>query len=177
VTLRPVQEVELANLVRLFVDPSAPGEFQWFGFRMGNAREVERRWHEDGLIGEASSFLAVALEDGACAGWVNWRSIGPFGNYEIGIALFPEYRGRGIGTEAQRRLVEYLFRTTPVHRLQAGTEVDNIAEQRALERVGFRREGVTRGAAFRAGRWRDGVMYGLLRDDPRERSAPAPSGG
>jgi RimJ/RimL family protein N-acetyltransferase len=103
---------------------------------------------------------------------VTWRRVGTSGNFEIGIALFPEHRGQAIGTEAQRQLVDYLFRNTTAHRLQAGTETDNIAEQRALERVGFRREGLQRGLYFRAGCWRDSVMYGLLRDDERDLSTP-----
>lgn len=157
----------------MYTDPTVPGEFQWFGFRVVKAREVERRWAEDGLIGGDWSTLAVGLQNGSCVGDVSWRVVGETRNVEIGIWLFPEYRGRGIGTGAQRQLVDYLFATTPVHRLQAGTEIDNVAEQRALERVGFRREGVSRGL-FRDGRWRDGVMYGLLRDDPRGPSGPPP---
>jgi RimJ/RimL family protein N-acetyltransferase len=164
VRLRPVEEAELEQLVRLVWDPSAPGEFQWFGFRMAKARELERRWQEDGLIGDESSYLTVEAGEAVCAGCVTWRRAGPSA-IEIGIALFPEYRGRGIGTEAQRQLVDYLFATTPVHRVQAGTETANVAEQRALERVGFRREGVQRGLYFRAGEWRDSLMYGLVRDD------------
>jgi RimJ/RimL family protein N-acetyltransferase len=167
VRLRPVEERELTDLVRFLRDPEASGEYEWFGFRMATVRDIERRWHEDGLMGEESSFLCVGLEDGTCAGSVDWRAIGKFGNFEIGIWLFPEHRGQGIGTEAQRQLVDYLFNTTTAYRLQAGTEVDNLTEQRALERVGFRREGVQRGLYFRAGRWRDCVMYGLLRDDVR----------
>jgi RimJ/RimL family protein N-acetyltransferase len=132
-----------------------------------NVKEIERRWHEDGMIGEGASYLAVILEDSTCAGWVTWRPIARFGNYEIGIALFPDYRGRGIGTEAQRQLVEYLFNNTTAHRLQAGTEVENLAEQRALEKVGFVREGTMRGVQFRAGTWRDSVMFGLVRSDPK----------
>lgn len=170
VKLRPVERSDLSELMRIYTDPTVPGEFQWFGFRLAKAREIERRWAEDGLIGGEWSSLAVGLQNGDCAGDVVWRPVGETGNLEIGICLFPEYRGRGIGTEAQRQLVEYLFATSPVHRLQAGTEVDNVAEQRALERVGFRREGVFRGFYFRDGRWRDSVMYGLLRDDPRGRS-------
>jgi [ribosomal protein S5]-alanine N-acetyltransferase len=165
VSLQPVEEAELGDLVRLLWDPSAPGEFQWFGFRMKNVKEIERRWQEDGLIGEGSSYLAVVLEDETCAGWVNWRPMARFGNYEIGIALFPDHRGRGIGTEAQRQLVEYLFNNTTAHRLQAGTEVENLAEQRSLEKVGFVREGVMRGVHFRAGQWRDSIMYALIRED------------
>jgi [ribosomal protein S5]-alanine N-acetyltransferase len=167
VKLRPVQEADLSNLVRLLWDPEASGEFQWFGFRMADVRDLERRWQEDGLIGKERSFLVVELEDGRCAGWVVWRTKGRFDNYEIGIALFPEHRGRGIGTEAQRQLVSYLFRTTTVHRLEAGTEIDNLAEQRALEKIGFRREGVLRGLYFRGGSWRDSAIYGLLREDGR----------
>jgi [ribosomal protein S5]-alanine N-acetyltransferase len=166
VSLRPIRQDELMGLLRMALDPVACGEFQWFGFRLPLAKQLERRWGEDGLIGGEQSFLAVLVDDVA-AGWVSWRPSGPFGNFEIGISLFPEHRGHGVGTEAQRQLVEYLFSTTLAHRLQAGTEVDNTAEQRALERVGFRSEGVQRGLHFRAGRWRDSVMYGLLRDDPR----------
>lgn len=50
-----------------------------------------------------------------------------------------------------------------VNRVQAETEITNIAEQRALEKAGFTREGVLRGATFRAGKWHDQVVYGVLR--------------
>jgi RimJ/RimL family protein N-acetyltransferase len=63
-------------------------------------------------------------------------------------------------------LADYLFSTTPANRLEATTETDNVAEQRALEKAGFVREGVLRGRGFVRGQWRDGVMYARLRDDP-----------
>jgi RimJ/RimL family protein N-acetyltransferase len=110
----------------------------------------------------------VVVGNDTCVGVADWRPVGRFGNHEIGVALVPEHRGRGIGTEAQRQLVDYLFTTTPAHRVQAGTEVDNIAEQRALEKVGFNREGISRGHHFRAGEWRDSVMYGLIRGEAPE---------
>jgi RimJ/RimL family protein N-acetyltransferase len=44
--------------------------------------------------------------------------------------------------------------------------VDNIAEQKALEKAGFTREGVMRGTGWRDGTWRDGVTYSRLRTDP-----------
>lgn len=162
--LRPIEEPDLALLRRIDVDPGTPGEFEWFGFQPLKANQIERRWKEDGLIGGDVSYLAVGLEDGTCAGLVDWKAR-VHGNWEIGIALFPEYRGKGIGTEAQRLLVRYLFDHTTAHRIEAGTEVDNLAEQRALGKAGFRREGVMRGTHFRAGQWRDSVMYGITRDD------------
>ena len=128
-----------------------------------------RRWEQDGWISRDSSHLAVALPDGTLVGIVSWHAIkasGPEGGcLEIGALLFPEHRGRGVGTAAQRQLVDYLFATTLVNRVQAVTDLENLAEQRVLERIGFRREGVLRGLAFIGGRWRDGVLYAQLRGE------------
>ena len=164
VRLRPVEQSELPELMRIHTDPEVPGEFQWFGFRPAKAHDLERRWAENGLVGADSSTLTIDV-DGACVGAVTWRPVGETGTVEIGICVFPEHRGRGIGTEAQRQLVDQLFAIMPVHRLQALTELGNVPEQRALERIGFAREGVLRGYGFRAGRWRDAVVYGLVRDE------------
>jgi [ribosomal protein S5]-alanine N-acetyltransferase len=169
VRLRPIEETDLDLLSRFDTDPAASQPFEWTGFRDPGARR--RRWEQDGWIGHDSTHLAVALADGSLAGIVSWRTIkagGPDGGcLEIGILLFPEHRGHGLGTAAQRQLVEYLFATTLANRLQAITDVENLAEQRALERIGFRHEGVLRGLAFIEGRWRDGVLYAQLRGDIR----------
>ena len=84
---------------------------------------------------------------------------------EIGIALFPEFRGRGFGTAAQAALVRYLFAHTPLHRIQAVTTSGNVAEEKALTKAGFRREGVLREVGLWAGRWTDAVMYSVVRGD------------
>jgi hypothetical protein len=87
ISLRPVQQSELPELTRIYSDPAWPGEYQWFGFRIAKARELERRWSEDGLIGGPGSTLTVALEDGTCVGVVSWRPVGETGNFEIGICI------------------------------------------------------------------------------------------
>jgi RimJ/RimL family protein N-acetyltransferase len=102
-------------------------------------------------------------------GFVQWRrkrTTPASWHLEIGIALLPEFRGMGYGTQAQQLLARYLFAHTTVHRLEAATELENIAEQKALEKAGFTREGVLRQTGWRDGAWRDGVIYGLLRTDP-----------
>ncbi|HEU5353771.1 MAG TPA: GNAT family protein [Actinocrinis sp.] len=101
-------------------------------------------------------------------GDVGWHRVttGPSSaTWNIGIGLMAKERGKGFGTRAQRLLVEYLFSYTQFHRIEAGTETTNLAEQRSLEKVGFTREGIIRGACFRAGRWRDMVSYSILRTD------------
>lgn len=66
----------------------------------------------------------------------------------IGISLASAWRGRGIGATAQRLLAQVLH-AEGVVRVEASTDVDNIPEQRALAKAGFRFEGVIRGAQVR----------------------------
>jgi RimJ/RimL family protein N-acetyltransferase len=103
-------------------------------------------------------------------GAISWHPVGYGGTFactawNIGIELVVAARGRGIGTTAQRLLAEHLFATTEIDRVEAGTDIDNLAEQRALEKAGFHRDGVVRGAQLRDGQRRDMVVYGLLRSD------------
>lgn len=61
--------------------------------------------------------------------------------------------------------MRYLFAHTQFNRVEATTEITNLAEQRALEKAGFTREGIMRGTTFRQGRWHDQVLYSVLRDE------------
>jgi len=175
VQLRPVEEHDLDHLGRFDVDPTISQPFEWTGFR--DPQERRRRWEKDGYLGSDDSLLIVALPDGTFTGFVCWwpiRTSGPREScLEIGIVLFPDYRGKGLGSAAQRLLATYLFATTLTNRLQALTDVENIAEQRALGRAGFVQEGTMRGAAFNTGRWRDVVLFSRLRDDT---TPPSPNG-
>jgi RimJ/RimL family protein N-acetyltransferase len=114
--------------------------------------------------------LLVTDADDRPIGTVGWHQVlfGPNSGsiaLDVGISLRPEARGHGHGSRAQRMLADYLFATFPVHRVQASTDVTNVAEQRALERAGFVREGLHRGAQWRDGSWHDLVSYARLRDD------------
>jgi RimJ/RimL family protein N-acetyltransferase len=167
VTLRPVGEDDLPMLEELTQDPGKTGEFEWFGW--SDLRHWRRDWEENRLIGPEGGTLIVA-RGSERLGLVDWHrtpiTVPSSFCWEIGIVLLPEARGRGYGTQAQRLLARYLFAHTTVHRIWAGTEVGNIAEQKALEKAGFTREGITRATGWRDGAWRDGVIYSLLRTDP-----------
>jgi RimJ/RimL family protein N-acetyltransferase len=165
VMLRPVNEDDLSVLDRFVMDPVALGRFAWQGW--SDPRRWRRAWAENGLLGADGGQLMV-VRGADRLGFVTWRKV--FTSrishcWNIGIALFPEARGKGYGTEAQRMLVHYLFAHTQVFRIEAATETANTAEQRALEKAGFTREGILRGYAFRDGRWRDGVLYSVLRHE------------
>jgi RimJ/RimL family protein N-acetyltransferase len=163
--LRPVREGDLGMFERFATEPGLVG-LDWSGYR--DAQAPTRRYAEDGFLGQDDGRLIVQTERDR-AGFVSWRAgsyDGRTSYWEIGIALLPEFRGRGIGWRAQAMLADYLFEHSPVQRIQAATHPENAAEQRALEKAGFRLEGVIRAAEFRSGAYRDGFLYSRLRDDP-----------
>ena len=142
------------------------GKFNDFGLP---SRPLAPALRERGLIDDDRGALIVEVVDGARPiGSVSWHAVhyGPnpqSRSWNIGIALIPDARGHGYGGEAQRMLADRLFATTNVNRVDAMTDVENLAEQRALEKGGFLREGILRGAQYRAGGWHDLVVYSLLR--------------
>lgn len=124
---------------------------------------------DDGERVPGDHHRAVIVVDDAIIGTMSWHAVqyGPtLGSraWSLGIALAPEWRGQGWGSMAQRLLSDHLLLSA--HRVEAGTDVDNVAEQRSLEKAGFAREGILRGAQMRAdGRHHDLVMYARVRDD------------
>ena len=163
-TLRPVGEEDLPLLERLTQDPAAAGEFAWTGWR--DLLRFRRGWAEDRLVGDDGGVLVI-VQGSERLGFVSWFQVDfpPSYYWSMGIALLPEARGKGYGTQAHQVLARYLFAHTTVHRIEGVTEAENVAEQRALEKAGFTREGVMRSVFWRDGAWRDGVMYSLLRTD------------
>jgi len=142
------------------------GEFNDFGLPRRPLGDAIR---ETGLVGENGGTMMVeSAADGEPIGTVSWRAVryGPnteSGAWNIGISLIPEARGQGLGAEAQRLLADHLFETTPAHRIEAMTDIDNVVEQRSLEKAGFAREGVLIGSQYRAGGWHDLVVFARVR--------------
>jgi len=135
-------------------------------------RPVDREFLETSpLRSETRGTLIVeTIAERRPIGTVSWHleRYGPnpeSGAWNIGIELIPDARGHGYGWEAQALLIRYLFESTDVHRIEAATDVENVAEQRSLEKAGMRRDGILRGAQYRAGSYHDLVIYARLRDD------------
>ncbi|SCG55587.1 GNAT family N-acetyltransferase [Micromonospora halophytica] len=165
VVLRPVTGADLDLFEVEFATESGTGPWQWFGFTPTHG--LRRRFAETGLLDADGGVLTVEV-DGVTVGRVEWfpASWGRPATsmcWTIAAGLRAAYRGRGIGTAAQRQLAEYLFLHTRAQRVQAFTDVSNVAEQRALEKAGFEREGVIRSGQWRQGEWHDQVLYSILR--------------
>jgi len=80
----------------------------------------------------------------------------------VGLSLRPAMRGSGLGTDTVRVLCRYGFQVRGLHRLGLETLADNQSMIGAAERVGFRREGTLRKAAWVDGEFLDEAVFGLL---------------
>jgi RimJ/RimL family protein N-acetyltransferase len=169
--LRAFTEGDLPFLDRLCTDPDALGEFEWPGF--GDPRARRKRWETDGYISAESTAVAIVRADDTVVGIATWKPRGfPSGvTYEIGVGVVPEHRGQGVGTKAQQLLVDYLLDRTTANRIEALTNGGNLGEQKALERLGFRKEGIMRGRSFQHGKYVDVLVYGILRSEHRPETA------
>jgi RimJ/RimL family protein N-acetyltransferase len=168
VDLRPLRAEDVERYERTENDPAYLGEYGTFALTAAGA--TRREFEETGYLTDRFGRLVVTDKTGTAVGGVSYIQVfhgPPPANvlYNIGIDVDPAFRGRGFGSEAQALLARYLFATYTVERIEASTDVDNTAEQRALERAGFTREGVLRRAQWRNGAWHDVALYSKLRGE------------
>jgi RimJ/RimL family protein N-acetyltransferase len=173
VILSPLTAAWLEEFQTWRNDPTLRSEYDDFGAHSpgGISRAFDENGPPDIRLVLVSDQDALAGRD-AVAGMASWvaRDYGPNAEsraWNIGVSLRPEWRDRGIGTEAHRQLVTHLFDTTGAYRLEAGTDVVNAPERAVLTKVGFTFEGIARGAQHRQREYHDVAMYGLLRGDQR----------
>ena len=86
---------------------------------------------------------------------------------EFGYWLGEPYWGRGIMTEAVKRVVPYVMEHFDLIRLESPVFEWNPASMRVLERSGFVREGVARASGFKDGQIFDRMIYAFVRAAPR----------
>jgi RimJ/RimL family protein N-acetyltransferase len=85
----------------------------------------------------------------------------------VGYALGRPFWGRGYMAEALPVLLRFAFDRLRLHRITADVDPRNSPSLRALERLGFRREGYLREHYLVNGETQDGVLFGLLRSEAR----------
>ena len=110
-------------------------------------------------------------EDGLLIGAVTLDNVrrGAAQSGSIGYWLGEPFQKKGYMFEVVQAVVFYVFKNFDLSRLEAATLPENQPSRSLLERVGFKYEGVSQSYLQISGRWRNHVMYALLRNDRRGR--------
>jgi ribosomal-protein-alanine N-acetyltransferase len=139
----------LAN--RAFLAPFEPVRPPEFWTAAGQRARILDPLRHDWLI----------LDDGEPAGIVALSHVarGFLQSAIVSYWVVESHGGRGLASAAVADVVELAFGALRLHRLEAGTLVDNVRSQRVLEKNGFERFGLARQYLQIAGAWRDHVLF------------------
>ena len=171
-TLRPVTAAD-APAIDALIAASRDSFVRWFGWARASTPESVREHTQQTVdamaLGTARHYV-VLTDTGALIARISLYDINPVNlSAELGYMLRTEYEGQGVMTEALRGLLSHTLGPDGLHRITAYADTENVASQRVLNRLGFRREGTVRHAAHHSERgWRDHHLYGLLAGELRE---------
>lgn len=159
VTLRPLAESDLPRIAAIIAHPEVE---PWWTYH------DEARLHRE--LFEDPEVVAFAVEvDGDVVGVIEYyeETDPDYRHAGIDIALDPECCvGQGLGPDALRTLIRYLFDEHGHHRIIIDPAVANERAVAAYAKVGFKPVGVMRQyERDAAGTWHDNLLMDLLRDE------------
>jgi ribosomal-protein-alanine N-acetyltransferase len=160
VNLRIVEKEDLSLLHEWDNNPDFRGEFEQL--REETKTDLEKLY--DNL--KDSQWFFIEKKDGTKIG--NIAHLLSAGEVEVGYFVVPNERKKGYATEAIMIMVDYLFLSKAIERIQAKADPENIASCKALEKAGFKREGILRKTFFARGKWKDDCMFSILREEWKE---------
>jgi ribosomal-protein-alanine N-acetyltransferase len=170
VPLRPDHAAELAALLaaeRAFLAPYEPDRPASFTTEAGQreriATALER--HE-----RDAEYRWVIVDDGAIAGEIGLSNVvrGPLQSANVGYWVARARNGRGLATAALCDAACWAFETGLLHRLEAGTLLENVRSQHVLARAGFTPIGISPRHLRIAGAWRDHALFARTVEDAAE---------
>ena len=147
--------LDVRHVARLRELHRQPGVLRWWG-------PMEPGFPFD----EAESTRFAIVSDGEVVGLIQWGddSYEDYRHAYVDIFVGDEFAGRGIGTEAIRRMTSMLIEQHGYRRITLDPAVENEAAIRSYEKAGFRRVGVFERSyrEHESGEWRDELMMELV---------------
>ena len=118
--LRVVEKEDLAFLAEWFNNPEVFGEYN--PLMQVSRTEIEKNYGEKKF--EETDFFIEGKDGHRIGGMWHFNVMHPAGNLvEIGYFMVPTERGKGYCTEAVNIMVDYLFLSKNIERIQVQTDV------------------------------------------------------
>ena len=159
VTLRPLEEADLDELVAIIQSPSVR---EWWG-ESGDAERLRAGLPSDGC--------AFTIEiDGEIAGWLGFEEEDDpeYRHASVDISLRPDVQGRGLGPDAIRTVIRWLADERGHHRITIDPSAANERAIKAYASLGFKPVGIMRRYERGPdGNFHDGLLMDLLIEELR----------
>jgi ribosomal-protein-alanine N-acetyltransferase len=164
VNLRILEKEDLPLLAEWFNTPEVFGEY--------NPLHQMSRTDAEKILESPNEMRPFIIEkkDGGKVGFIaHFYVLHVAGKQqEIGYSLLRNEGRKGYCSEAVKIMVDYLFLSKDIGRIQAQTDPRNTGSQKVLEKAGFRKEGTLRRQFFTRGQWVDAYIYSILREEWKE---------
>jgi [ribosomal protein S5]-alanine N-acetyltransferase len=165
VLLRPQRESDIDDRVREPIDPEEEDAYgstwrrEWDGRRFHTRDDVAERF----LADEPNAYAWAVEHQGRCIGGTGLRVNRDQHRAAFWIGLFvPELRGRGLGREITRVVLDWAFGGLGLHRVELEVLATNHRAIRCYLACGFRQEGVRREAELYPDGWHDFIEMAVL---------------
>lgn len=110
------------------------------------------------------SYAFTILADGKIAGSIILENPSKDKKrYDLGAFVGKKFWNKGVATEAIKQMVKFGFNKLKLYRIQADNDSDNPGSGRALEKAGFKKEGIRKHTCKKKGKFVDLEMWGKLK--------------
>ncbi len=110
--------------------------------------------------------FTIETLDGIAVGGLNLNNINErSGTFSIGIQILVEHRNKGYGTSAMRILLKYAFLERRLNKFNSGCLEGNVESMAMHKKLGCVQEGIRRQMYYSNGRFIDGLLFGVTRDE------------
>ena len=166
ILLRAIEENDLPLLRDMLNSPEMEGNV--VGWSLPVSEKLQNEWYARSLTDQNSIRLIIDLKQYGSVGLVtlhdlNWKNR----SASVGIKISNKYRSLGIGTDAVMAIMRYAFDELGLHRLESTVFDDNVASINLFKKCGWFVEGTKREAVYKAGRFRNLHVIGILVNDYR----------
>ena len=129
-------------------------------------KDYLRYVHNRYTFGDFYDWAVIDRESRRMIGTCGFTSIDTANNSaEIGYVINPEFHGKGLGSEAVRRIIEFGFSELSLNRIHARFMQENTRSKLLMERVGMTFEGYARSAVYVKGAYRTVGVCSILREE------------
>lgn len=102
--------------------------------------------NEQYIVNKIGRFVAIEKENNQLIGWTGIKFNTDMVNnkinfYDIGYRLNEKFWGKGYATEASLAWLDYGFNTMEIPKMDAGTQQENLASNKILEKIGMVKTG------------------------------------
>ncbi len=155
------EDIESLRLMR-----NDPTTRHWLTDTSIISKEAQEKWFDKLYDDDSRLYLAIKNNKEQFVGVLRsdqWDRINH--SVRIGLDIHPDFRGKGLGTEAFEGFINYLFGELGMHRIWLLVAENNAVAIKLYARLGFSREGVMRDALLRDGKYTNYLNMSVLESE------------